>query len=305
MASARRIAAEEPQGSPASHVHRLPTGLPAAPPVMALLPEHLPHALELSRALDWPYRLEDWDFAFSLGRGFAVEIDGTLAGTALWWPYCHDYASAGMIIVSKQHQRMGIGGALMEALLEDAGERAIILNSTSEGLALYTRLGFVPYGHVNQHQAVLASPPCVEGAGLIRRAMPADGVAIYELDLAASGMDRRPLINALLTSGDFHLFERGGRVRGYGCVRTWGRGSVVGPVVAEDGDGARLLIAALAGSRSGDFVRIDVPEEFGLSSWLESTGLPQVNQVVSMALRGRPPMSASVRLFALSNQSLG
>src|SRR5579864_5961487 len=40
-------------------------GLRGACPV-ALRADHLPQALELSSALDWPYRLEDWEFALSL-----------------------------------------------------------------------------------------------------------------------------------------------------------------------------------------------------------------------------------------------
>jgi GNAT superfamily N-acetyltransferase len=103
---------------------------------------HLAQGLALSQALNWPYRAEDWAFAFALGCGFAVEANGRLAGTALWWPYGDDHASAGMIIVAADAQRQGIGARLMDALLADAAGRTIILNSTPEGEPLYTRLGF-------------------------------------------------------------------------------------------------------------------------------------------------------------------
>jgi len=270
-----------------------------------LRPGHLPQALELSRALDWPYRLEDWEFAFHLGRGFAVEIDGQLAGTALWWPYGDRHASAGMIIVSGQYQRRGLGRALMDALLADAAGRSIILNSTDEGLDLYKRLGFVAHGHVNKHQATLARSPRVEGTDMVRAFIRADLSAIYDLDRAASGMDRRALIDASFAIGDVTVIDRGGRISGYGCVRTWGRGVVVGPVVAADIVDARALIAASAASHIGQFVRIDVPEAVGLSPWLESIGLSHAGQVVAMALGTRPVLGTDARLFALSNQSLG
>ena len=283
--------------------HDRPEGLSPADPVV-LRADHLPQALELSRALEWPYRLEDWKFAFDLGRGFAVEIDGRLAGTALWWPYGDRHASAGMIIVSGQYQRMGIGRALMDALLADAAGRTIILNSTNEGLDLYKRLGFVAHGHVNQHQAILARPPSAEAAVSVRDFIPADRSAIYDLDHAGSAMDRRELIDALFAIGEFKVIGRGGRICGYGCVRTWGRGVVIGPVVASDVADARALIAALAAEHVGQFVRIDVPDA-RVSPWLESIGLPKVNQVVAMALGPLPPHAAGARLFALSNQSLG
>jgi|SRR5205823_1138421 len=271
----------------------------------ALRADHLPQALELSRALEWPYRLEDWESAFNLGRGFAVEIDGRLAATALWWPYGDRHASAGMIIVSGQNQRMGIGRALMDALLADAGGRTIILNSTDEGLDLYKRLGFVAHGHVNQHQAILGRPAGADALDMVRTFLPADRSAIYDLDHAASGMDRRALIDALFAVGELKVIDRAGRISGFGCVRTWGRGVVIGPVVAADIADARSLVAAFAASHIGQFVRIDVPEAVGLSPWLESIGLRRVSQAVAMALRTLPALSADARLFALSNQSLG
>jgi GNAT superfamily N-acetyltransferase len=288
----------------ASSVDQRPTALRPFHPV-GLRAEHLPQALELSQALQWPYRLEDWAFALGLGRGFAVEIEGRLAGTALWWPYSECHASAGMIIVAAQDQRKGIGGVLMDALLADAAGRTLILNSTVEGMALYTRLGFVPYGRVHQHQAVLDRPPAAEAAKGLRSFVPDDRLAIQKLDEAATGMDRSALIDALLEISDVSVIERGGLISGYGCVREWGRGVVIGPVIAADAANARTLIASLAAPHVGRFVRIDVAEWAELSRWLETIGLPRVDQVVSMVLGNLPRTDPGQRLFALSNQSLG
>jgi hypothetical protein len=210
-----------------------------------------------------------------------------------------------MIIVSGEYRRMGIGRALMDALLADAAGRTIILNSTDEGLDLYKRLGFVAHGRVHQHQAILTRSPADELTDVVRPFLPADRSAIYDLDLAGSGMDRRRLIDALLALGDVKVIDRNDRVSGYGCVRTWGRGVVIGPVIVADFADARALIAALAAPHIGEFVRIDVPDALGVSPWLESIGLPQVGQVVAMALGPLPPSGAGARLFALSNQSLG
>ncbi|HET6970268.1 MAG TPA: GNAT family N-acetyltransferase [Phenylobacterium sp.] len=272
---------------------------------VALSPGHLPQALALSQALQWPYRLEDWAFAVALGRGFAVEIDARLAGTALWWPYGQDHASAGMIIVAADAQRMGIGRALMEALLADAAGRSMILNSTREGFSLYGSLGFVERGHVRQHQAVLTQAPAPGPGSTARPFRPTDLEAIRRLDRAASGMERTTLIDALFGIGEVMVLERDGAVCGYGCARRWGRGVVIGPVVAETGAAARGIISALAAPHAGQFVRVDVTSGSGLSPWLEAIGLPQVDQVVAMT-RGEPPRpSGLATLFALANQSLG
>lgn len=272
---------------------------------IALTRDHLPQALALSQAVQWPYRAEDWAFALDLGQGFGVEMDGQLVGTALWWPYGDDFATTGMIIVAEEAQRRGIGARLMDALLTDAAGRRIILNSTAEGQALYRKRGFVPFDSVIQHQAVLERAPSLDQSVPLRVATADDRAALLALDEAAAGMPREALLDALFAIGDVLVVERDGAVAGYGCVRRWGRGHVVGPVVARCDADARALIAALAARHKGHFVRIDVYRSGGLSPWLESLGLPQVGEVLCMALGAPPEPHNGVQLYALSNQSLG
>ncbi|MEJ2459221.1 MAG: GNAT family N-acetyltransferase [Novosphingobium sp.] len=236
---------------------------------------------------------------------YGVETEGQLVGTALWWPYGDTFASAGMIIVSETAQRQGIGGRLMDAMLRDAAGRRMILNSTVEGRALYTRLGFQPYGMVTQHQAVLGKPPAIDTGVPVRAATPEDFGAIRVIDKAASGMERNRLIDALAAIADTVVVEREGRVTGYGMVRRWGRGYVIGPVIARDATDAKAIVAVLASAYEGHFVRIDVTQACGLGPWLEEIGLPQVGQVVSMSLGAPPESEDGAVLFGLSNQSLG
>lgn len=275
----------------------------AAP--IALRADHVPQAFALSAALKWPYREEDWRFALDLGHGLAVEAGGRLVATALWWPCDDAFASCGMIIVAAEFQGKGVGRRLMDELLRQASGRTIILNSTREGHALYERLGFVDCGEVSQHQAVLAQAPIAPRADGIRAFRAADLAAVRDLDRRATGMGRAALLEAVFARGSGLVIERAGRLTGYGCVRRWGRGVVIGPVVARDAADARALIAALAAPHAGGFVRIDVPSAQGLSQWLAEIGLPCVDRVVSM-VRGAPPKPApDPTLFALSNQSLG
>lgn len=271
--------------------------------------EHLAQAHDLSRALNWPYRLEDWAFALRLGHGLVAERDGQVLGTALWWLYGDDVASVGMVIVSPQARRQGIGGRLMEALLAQVAGRRVVLNATPDGLPLYRRLGFVPYGAVRQHQGVLPVAPHIGGDAAIRPCAAGDLSALHALDRAGSGMERKALIEALSAVGQVSVLERGGVVRGYGCVRIWGRGVVIGPVVAQGQADARDLIAALAADRQGQFVRVDVTRASDLSPWLEGIGLPLVDEVIAMATGSQPATPPASRdgaaLFALANQSLG
>lgn len=272
---------------------------------IALRADHVPQARSLSAALKWPYREDDWRFALELGHGLAVEADGRLIATALWWPYDVAFASCGMIMVSPEHQGRGIGRRLMDELLRQASGRTIFLNSTRAGHALYQRLGFVDCAEVSQHQAVLVQPPVAPRVEGIRPLRPGDLAAIRDLDRRASGMGRVALLDALLALGDFTVIERAGCITGYGCVRRWGRGVVIGPVVARDAADAKALIAGLAANHAGSFVRIDVTGAHDLSPWLEEIGLPCVDRVASM-IRGTPPVhAADAALVALSSQSLG
>jgi hypothetical protein len=213
-------------------------------------------------------------------------------------------------LIRNDHCRAGIARARdrtnADGGVAASGGRTIVLNSTREGYRLYERLGFVSCGQVNQHQAVLASAPTeLPANGAVRPFRPEDTDAIRDLDDRASGMGRARLLDALFAVGKVAVIEREGRVQGYACIRGFGRGVVVGPVIACDTMDAKVLVATLAAEHRGDFVRIDVTETSGLSPWLEEIGLPRVDSVVAM-LRGRPPLrAADATLFALSNQSLG
>ena len=83
-------------------------------------------------------------------------------------------------------------------------------------------------------------------------------------------------------------------------------GSLVGPVVAENAEQARDLIAFILSGKEGRFVRIDVPEQSHLSSWLEGWGLVPEGGVVAM-VRGATgePQTPEVRTFVLASQALG
>ena len=118
------------------------------------MPACLPGGLSLSQEMGWPYRLEDWAFAAQLGQGLVLVRAGEVIGTAMSWQYGADFASVGMIIVTASAQGGGNGSRLFDGLLSALDGRNILLNSTDEGMALYQRRGFVPWGRVHQHQGV-------------------------------------------------------------------------------------------------------------------------------------------------------
>jgi Acetyltransferase (GNAT) domain len=167
-------------------------------------------------------------------------------------------------------------------------------------------LGFVPYGRIFQHQAIVHhDSDAVVAEGAIRPVRPDEYDRIVALDHAAAGMDRARLVHALLDVGAVDVLERCGEVVGYACCRRFGYGVVIGPVVAPAQQDAMALISLIAKRHVRQFIRIDIPESSDLSAWLDSIGLPAVGCVVSMVRGAQTPLAKTPPLFALANQSLG
>ncbi|KQY90745.1 GNAT family N-acetyltransferase [Pelomonas sp. Root1444] len=266
--------------------------------------EHLEGALRLSREMSWPYRLEDWAFALELGRGFVLRNSaGAVIATAAWWAYGEDQASTGMIIVAKAAQGRGYGARLMDALLTAAHPRTITLNSTPEGQALYERRGFVRVGVIQQHQGIPAERHQAPPVSLVRAMAPSDIEAVMRLDRQATGWTRRQMLGRLIQVGEGNVLVRDGAPCGYAISRMFGRGHVIGPVVAESAADARALIEAALARLGQVFVRVDTDATSQLGDWLESIGLSQVSDATTMVKGTRPAAEGPARVFALANQS--
>jgi predicted N-acetyltransferase YhbS len=262
------------------------------------------HALSL--AVRWPHRAEDWQFVLRVGTGWVAEQAGAVIGTGLCWKQGEQHASLGMIIVSPEHQGKGIGRELMRLVLEELGDRCTLLNATAAGQPLYERMGFVPIGTLCQHQGALETIPPITPAGgaRVRAGAPEDLAAIIALANRGTGMGRDALARELAAIGEVSVLERDGALLGFSIMRPFGRGRVIGPLVAPDADGAKALIAHWSDAYAGTFVRIDIDDASGLGPWLESAGLARVDTAVIMARNGVPRRDGDVTQFAIVNQAL-
>ncbi|WP_376986486.1 GNAT family N-acetyltransferase [Bosea sp. R86505] len=261
----------------------------------------------LARAVGWPHRAEDWAMAIGLGRGVVATVGEEVVATALWWPYGEHHATLGMIIVSPEHQGGGLGRRLMQSLLSQAEGRSLLLNATVAGQPLYEKLGFVLCGAIRQYQGEVGADPilALANGATLRPAALADLPVLEQLDQAATGLPRGPLLRAVLEAGEGTVLMRGGEAAGFSMVRRFGRGLVIGPVVAADLADARALLAHGLQARQGQFVRVDVEDGSPLVDLLTGAGLKPVDGVNSMVRGNLPRPAGPVSRYTLASQALG
>ena len=275
--------------------------------VRSLARQELEAAQGLSRAVAWPHRLEDWQVMFDLGRGVAaVDRDGALQGVALWWPQGADFATIGMVIVSPTQQKAGIGRRLMATILEAAGDRRIQLNATVAGLRLYESFGFADIGGIHQHHGVLApSASAITPGSRVRPLAAPDRGAVLSLDRRASGVDRAGILEGLLSLSQGFVLDGTDGLSGYLLVRDFGRGKLLGPLVAETEESALALLSTAA-TQIGGFLRADIADDApALAHWLEEAGLPKVGAVRTMLRGAMRPRHEGARIFGLASQAIG
>lgn len=255
----------------------------------------------------WPHREEDLRMFLSIGKGLVAEVDGAICGTIMSWRFGDSFAMLGVIIVAVAQQGRGLGRRLASAMVDRLDGVTVMLNATEEGRPLYRKLGFAESGRVCQHNGLAPVQPLVElrPGERVRPMGAADAGVLNKLYTSAMGMDRSALLEALFAEGNTVVLCQEHQQTGFAVMRRFGRGWVIGPVVAPDATGAKALIAHWLGTRTGSFCRIDVPASTALGPWLEEAGLPEVDCVTPMVLGPPPVPSRDVALFGLAAQALG
>jgi GNAT superfamily N-acetyltransferase len=264
----------------------------------------------LSVEVGWPHRPEDWRLVHELGHGIvACDSAGRVNGCAMWWSHGDAVGTIGMVIVSPRLQKAGLGRRMLRHLIDETGPRTLRLNATAAGLALYESEGFVAIGAVHQHQGVAVAAsvdPAAAGRTAIRPLRDEDWPRLSALDATAYGADRSRLFEALVGRATGFVGEVAGTIDGFALCRRFGRGHVVGPIVAMDDSMAVALLQPHLLAHSGTFLRLDTPVPDGaFTRALERVGLIEVSTVVSMARGEHRTPAAPHRLYAILNQALG
>jgi GNAT superfamily N-acetyltransferase len=294
--------------------------------IRRLEPGDLKRCVALSVDRGWSPERSKWSLLLAASEAFGVDApDGRgLAGAVVLTRWGPDLASVGMMLVAARYGRRGLGRALMEHVIAEAGEATVTLFATDMGRPLYEKLGFVPVrrsvsfvGQFQPRPAGVSAPD--RSAGHARAAEEADLPAILAVDHAAFAADRSHVLRRLPGFADriavlsdpsphpnqlhqpdqpHHRGYSQHTIRGYAAAwRNTPSSTVIGPLVAPDAQAAEQLIVDLAEHAHGS-IRLDLdPDRPELPGWAHKHGLEPVSRTLVMARGDLLDHGAPDRLF--------
>lgn len=236
----------------------------------------------LSTQANWNQTRLDWHRLLELfpETCFAGRIDGEIVATSTLATY-GDVGWIGMVLVDEAHRRRGYGSELFDRALEaghDRGLENIGLDATDAGREVYRQYGFETVVGIDRWSGVLRGSDLGadddHGADVGRVDRLEDAHPITKFDRMHVGVDRSPLLDSVIGADGSVAFQvsRDGRTRGYAVVRSGRTRSHVGPIVADDGADAAVLLSSIADSVDGS-VLIDALRGDRTESLLRRFGL--------------------------------
>ena len=272
----------------------------AFPPIRRLEPGDLSRCVALSVDRGWSPERSKWSLLLGCAEVFGVDAPddaGRLAGAVVLTRWGPDLASVGMMLVATRCARRGLGRALMEHLLAEAGQATVTLFATDLGRPLYEKLGFRPVrrsvSFVGAFRPGRAGPG--RAAEVLRPAAEADLPSILALDKAAFGADRGRVLTRLPGFAEHvAVLATGHGISGDAAAwRNLPSSVIIGPLVAPGAEAAKRLITDLAAKVSGT-IRLDLdPDRPELPAWAHARGLEPASRTTVMARgeladRGQP-----------------
>jgi hypothetical protein len=201
----------------------------------------------------------------------------------------------------------------MKRIMADCGRNRIRLNSTREARRLYASLGFKPTQTVYQCQGTVIAPippqPLEEGL-VLRRLDRGDLEAVIAFDTPAFGTERRLHLQRLFESSICYGLYQGARLRAFSMRRRFGRGHVVGPVVAGNDEDAITVTHPHIAAHADGFLRLDTHIDTGpFAALVQQCGLGIYATLTTMVTEGAASYGAgqngSPKVYALASHSLG
>lgn len=196
----------------------------------------LPGAMRLKEAANWNQTDEDWARLLELEPEgcFVIAQDDVVAASATVVVYGTDLAWIGMVLTLPEFRKRGLGGRLMERVLEFAASRSVAkvgLDATDMGFPLYRRFGFETECIVEQWERPAGLAPV--SPVVLDSWQPAP-----DLDLLAFGAERSKLLASLARVDAASV----GDGEGFAMARPGSKAAYFGPCVAKSFAAAEDLL---------------------------------------------------------------
>jgi len=265
----------------------------------------------LARALDWA-AAEGWNPGLDDARSFYAadpdgfllgEFDGRPVGSVSAVRYGPGFGFLGLYIMKAEFRGRGFGLKLWRAALDHLGDRVVGLDGVVAQQENYRKSGFsLAFRNIRQRgEGGGVSPP-----GLIDlAAVPFDEIARY--DRTVFPAPRAEFLKAWIAQPQAVALGvlEGRSLKGYGVLRACRQGFKIGPLFADDGDTAELLLQGLIANSPGAPMFLDTPEAnpaaLALAKRHEMT---PVFETARMYKNGAPEMRLD-RCFGVTTFELG
>jgi len=266
---------------------------------------HLDGAVALSAEAGWNQVLADWRMMLAEGKGIGyADEDGTLIASAIDLPYDGTFGWISMVLVTENWRRMGIATRLLRACINEleSGGRTPVLDATPAGVQVYEPLGFLAQFGLTRWQGVIDSPPA--NSSKTRTLGSNDLTAILKMDAEMFGGGRPSIIKALVSRGP-ELCRILPHDQGFVLARNGRNATQIGPLVAKNEDGAKILLNdALSAARGPCFIdALDNNPE--ISQYLVQRGFLKQRRFTRMAKNHATAFGDPAMCYAAAGPELG
>jgi ribosomal protein S18 acetylase RimI-like enzyme len=285
------------------------------PGFRAMRQEDIEAGLRLCRASRWNQTACDWEIFLKLSPdGCRVAVkNGQVIGTVTTIRYENRFAWIGMVLVDPEERGHGVGSRLMSEALDLLKDMpSIRLDATPAGRGVYRRLDFVDEYHLSRMEIAAEHQSPALQLDDVRPMSKEDLPAIAKLDREVFGADRRILLEWMFESAPEYAWvsqerDRGQvRIAGYMFGRHGFNYSHLGPVIADNQQGARQLISACLSRRIGKQFILDASlHTTEWRSWLESVGFKEQRPFIRMYNKANPFPGMPLKQFAILGPEFG
>jgi GNAT superfamily N-acetyltransferase len=279
------------------------------PEIARLTLAELPDAEALVTEADWNQVAADWRMFVDFGTAYAVREQGRVVATAAWLPY-QRCAWIGMVLVTAAQRRRGLATRLLHRCIADvtAARLVPVLDATPAGARVYAPLGFMEawgFARFASERRVARLPRV--SAAVVEPITDSVWPALCAYDATVFGMDRSRVLARLrgrLPPADLVAW-RGDRIVGMLLGRDGRTAAQLGPLIAEDDDVAKSLLARALSGIDGT-VYVDIADAKGdVRAFLQAAGFSLQRPFTRMLLGRDCSFDDVARTYAVIGPEFG